>query len=939
MRLMTRRAPLGARCRGPPNMPDSVPLKLFLYREGEHFQVPARLGEAGVNPVLIPLLQDLNERAGCVRRRFTRAASPEEADYIVFPYVLDVFVNVMRAMSVHYFLRGLPYFLRHERKHVFFHCHDLGDSLFTEGLILTTTPDRFNVDDPFQAALPYSPGGHVLRNAPDFDFDAIDMDTCFVGALSGTVRYDLAQSVSSEPGLRSLLEHPNAGDWSSKSTSYLHMEDSVKKKALEDGFVNALRRSWTNLCPRGNGSSSIRFYETMCMGRIPVHVSDAYVLPFEKDIDYSQFCLFIPEAEVRQAGTILHSWLAERDKEQLMAMCRRARQVWERHFRPEDQADVCLEYMRRHLPETKVQGQPRYTPGLGPLDGDASARIITAPGLYANMIADERRLWLNAMPEETISSPDSHGVHCLTSRLVGGVPSPIPLKELTRLAELAKDVPENGTVTCSGDPSGVLAIALANGLVMAGNFSSIVYGAEDWEENGAESGEPLAHYLSNIRQARVHDLVRTVENGHGAFRDGCIHLAVLAGQSPDALTEALSAWLGKIAPGGLLAIIPSDKRASCLLAVTFAKDEGLAPTVEPDRSLIVLRKPGEPEPPAALANRKRQLRPVRGAARLSPSKGQPRVPKASVPGSDPQGHHFLVVKPTGGMGNRLLGLMCAVPYSLMTGRQLYVDWSDFMYSDRGENVFPRLFKIRGVPFSYRLPQAAEVFPVFWRKELTKSSLVEQLGINHMDPKVMDETRIELSSRYPQTVTAFWSFNLDPMRASLDHIHEHLPQFSNLTVDDICAEVMKQHILPRPAVSDQVDEFVARHFTGPMIGVHIRHTDIRMPLKETLRTVHDLKQSLGARIFLATDNQAVEQALADLFKEDLVTMPKRYPENGKHLHSHRVAGMTNYEKALDATVEMYLLARCDAIVRYQPSTFALVSWYISGLPDERMICVQ
>jgi len=920
-------------------MPDSVPLKLFLYREGEHFQVPARLGEAGVTPVLIPLLQDLNEHGGCVRRRFTRATSPEEADFIVFPYVLDVFINVMRAMSVHYVLRGLPYFLRHERKHVFFHCQDLGDSLFTEGLILTTTPDRFNVDDPFQAALPYSPGGHVLRNAPDFDFDAIDMDTCFVGALSGTVRYDLAQSVSSEPGLRSLLEHPNVGDWASKSTSYLHMEDSVKKKALEDGFVNALRRSWTSLCPRGNGSSSIRFYETMCMGRIPVHVSDAYVLPFGKDIDYSQFCLFIPEAEVWQAGTILHSWLAERDKEQLMAMCRRARQVWERHFRPEDQAGVCLEYMRRHLPETKVLGQPRYMPGLGPLAGDASARIITAPGLYANMIADERRLWLNAMPEETISPPGPEGLHGPAKLRVGGVSSPIPLKELTRLAELAKDVPENGTVTCSGVPSGVLAIALANGLVMAGNFSSIVYGVEDWKADATPAGSTLADYQSNVRRACVQDFVRDVVGGAEAFRDGCIHLAVLAQQSPDALTQALSSWLEKIAPGGILAVIPSDKRASCLLAVKFAKDKGLAPTVEPDQALIVLRKPGEPEPPAALANHKRQLRPVRGAARLSSPKGHPRVPKTPVPGSDPQDRRFLVVKPTGGMGNRLLGLMCAVPYCLMTGRQLYVDWSDFMYSDRGENVFPRLFKIRGVPFSYRLPQAADVYPGFWSKQLTTNLLVEQVGINHMDPRVMDETRIALSTRYPQAVAAFWSFNLDPMRAALDHIQEHLPQFSNLTVDGIGAEVMHKHILPRPAVSDQVDEFAAKHFTGPMIGVHIRHTDMRMPLKETLRTVHDLKHSLGARIFLATDNQAVEQALADLFGDDLVTMPKRYPENGKHLHSHRVAGMTNYEKALDAAVEMYLLARCDAIVRYQPSTFALVSWYISGLPDERMVCIQ
>lgn len=920
-------------------MPDTVPLKLFVYREGEHFHVPAELGENGVAPRVIPPLEDLNGHGDCGRGRFVRAASPEEADYIVFPYVLDVFITVMRAMSVHYFIRQLPYFLRHERKHVFFHCQDLGDPLFTEGLILTSTPDRFNVDDPFQSTLPYSPGGHVLRNAPDFDFDAIDLDTNFVGALSGTVRYDLIQSVSSESGLRALIQHPGTGDWASKSASYLHMQDTVKKKALEDRFVRALRRSWTSLCPRGNGSSSIRFYETMCMGRIPVHVSDAYVPPFGKDIDYSQFCLFIPESEVSQAGRILRMWLARRGKEELMAMCRRARQVWERHFRPEDQSDVCLEYMRRHLPETKVQGQPRYLAGPGPLAGDASIRIITPPGHYANMIADERKLWLNAMPQEIIPPPAPDGLRGPADRLVDGAPSPVTLQELTRLCELVRDVPENGTVACSGAPSGVLAIALANGLVTSGNFSSIVYVVEDWEADATSSGKSLAHCQSNIRLARVQDLVRTVGDGPEAFRDGCIHLAVLAGKPPDMLTQALTNWLEKIAPGGVLAVIPPDKRASCALAVRFAKDKELAPAVEPDTSLLLLRKPGVPEPPAALANRKRRLRPVRGAARLSSPKGQPRAPKSPAPAPDPHGQRFLVVKPTGGMGNRLLGLMCAVPYCLMTGRQLYVDWSDFMYSDRGENVFPKLFKIRGVPFTYRLPHVPDVIPEFWGEELTKSSLVEQLGINHMDPQVMDATRIELSRRYPQTVAAFWSFNLDPMQAALGHIREHLPQFSNLTADGVCGHVMKQHILPRPAVSDQVDEFAAKHFTGPMIGVHIRHTDMRMPLEETLRNVHALKQNMGARIFLATDNQTVERTLARQFGDDLVTMPKRYPDNGKHLHSHRVAGMTNYEKALDAAVEMYLLARCDAIVRYQPSTFALVSWYISDIPAERVVCVQ
>jgi len=914
-------------------MRNDAPLKLFLYREGEHFRVPAGLGEKGVRPQTIPLLQGLDEHGNCPRGRFVSVASPEEADYIVFPYVLEGFIRVLRAMSVQYFIRQLPHFRTHERKHLFFHCHDLGDPLFTEALILTTSPDRFTVDDPFQATLPYSPGEHVLRHAPDFDFEAIDMDTNFVGALSGHVRYDLAQSVSREPGLRCFLQHPKTSDWASTSTSYLHVEDPVKKQAMQEMFIQALRRSWTSLCPRGNGSSSIRFYETMCMGRIPVHVSDAYILPFEEDIDYSEFCLFIPEAEVNMAGKILRMWLAKRSTEERMALCRKARQVWERYFRPEDEVDVCLKHLRSHLPQAKIQGRPRYGLGPSPLIHDDSPRIVTAPGFYANMVADEQTLWLNTMPRET-PSPLEPGLS-----LVGGVPSAIPLKELSRIVELAKDLPENATVACSGAPSGVLATALANGLIKAGNYSTLVYGVEDWERDAAPAGESFAAYEANIRAARVQDLVRPVGSGGGpdAFRVESVHLAVLAGKSPDVLPEALTAWLSKLAPGGRLAIVPSDTRASCVLAVKFARDNVLTPTVEPDQKLIVLRTAGEPEAPVALANRKRQLRPVRGAATLSSPWGKGRALPGTAPA--PQSQRYLMVKPTGGMGNRLLGIMCAVPYCLMTGRQLYVDWSDFMYSDRGENVFPMLFKIRGVPYSYRLPQAPDVYPDFWREELSKNALVEQVGINHMDPTVMDATRIDLAKRYPQTVAAFWSFNLAPMQAALEHIQGHLPQFAHLDVDGICREIMNTHVLPRPVVSGRVDEFVARHFSGPMIGVHVRHTDLRMPLEETLRVVHDLKRTMGARIFLATDNQAIESSLSQQFGEDLVAMPKRYPDQGKHLHSHKVPGMSNFEKALDATVEMYLLARCDAIVRYQASTFAQVSWYCSNVPAGRMVCVQ
>lgn len=52
------------------------------------------------------------------------------------------------------------------------------------------------------------------------------------------------------------------------------------------------------LCTRGNGNYSIRFYEALCSGRIPIFVNTDCVLPFEEWIDWKQYCVWIEENEI-----------------------------------------------------------------------------------------------------------------------------------------------------------------------------------------------------------------------------------------------------------------------------------------------------------------------------------------------------------------------------------------------------------------------------------------------------------------------------------------------------------------------------------------------------------------------------------------------------------------------------------------------------------------
>ena len=61
-----------------------------------------------------------------------------------------------------------------------------------------------------------------------------------------------------------------------------HIQDAKKSE-----FVDIMAQSVATLCPRGFGVQSIRFYETLSAGRIPILISDHYVLPLENLINYS----------------------------------------------------------------------------------------------------------------------------------------------------------------------------------------------------------------------------------------------------------------------------------------------------------------------------------------------------------------------------------------------------------------------------------------------------------------------------------------------------------------------------------------------------------------------------------------------------------------------------------------------------------------------------
>ena len=81
---------------------------------------------------------------------------------------------------------------------------------------------------------------------------------------------------------------------------YAEEKDSFHPSRME--FIQNILDSDYTLCVRGGGNFSVRFYETLALGRIPIFVNTDCILPFDNRIDYRQYCVWVEEHEISHIG-------------------------------------------------------------------------------------------------------------------------------------------------------------------------------------------------------------------------------------------------------------------------------------------------------------------------------------------------------------------------------------------------------------------------------------------------------------------------------------------------------------------------------------------------------------------------------------------------------------------------------------------------------------
>jgi hypothetical protein len=125
-------------------------------------------------------------------------------------------------------------------------------------------------------------------------------------------------------------------------------------EARRQRFLSVMSRSRFVLCPRGRGTSSIRLYETLAHGGVPVIISDGWVAP--DGPDWESFSIRWPERSTKGLVEMLEARDAEWPR-----LSRAAQLVYEEFFAP----SVAFHRILERCSDLLISGAARDFPPEG----------------------------------------------------------------------------------------------------------------------------------------------------------------------------------------------------------------------------------------------------------------------------------------------------------------------------------------------------------------------------------------------------------------------------------------------------------------------------------------------------------------------------------------------------------------------------------------------
>lgn len=102
---------------------------------------------------------------------------------------------------------------------------------------------------------------------------------------------------------------------------------SPHDKNLVDEFQNNMIETHFNICNRGAGNFSMRFYQTLSCGRIPILLNTDILLPFEEEINWNDI-IVIGNTEEELINNLLHYW----NTKNIVEMQIKCKEIYDTYF-------------------------------------------------------------------------------------------------------------------------------------------------------------------------------------------------------------------------------------------------------------------------------------------------------------------------------------------------------------------------------------------------------------------------------------------------------------------------------------------------------------------------------------------------------------------------------------------------------------------------------
>jgi hypothetical protein len=123
--------------------------------------------------------------------------------------------------------------------------------------------------------------------------------------------------------------------------------DVYKIGLLKHSYIQEILNSEFILCPRGYNTSSMRVYEVMSLGRVPIIISDNWIRP--NGPNWDQFSVSVKENEIHKLKEVI-----ERFKSRSKEMGESARTEWEKWFSNDVYVDKILSKIKKLEKQTKT---------------------------------------------------------------------------------------------------------------------------------------------------------------------------------------------------------------------------------------------------------------------------------------------------------------------------------------------------------------------------------------------------------------------------------------------------------------------------------------------------------------------------------------------------------------------------------------------------------